>query len=215
MKKLVTMMVVAAVSIWSIIPANAANALPVNQTSGEWVQDSTGWWWKNPDGSYPKTAWKEINGVWYYFNQDGYMAHDCWQGDYYLTSSGAMATNTTTPDGYKVGADGKWIQENTATSVILQTGDYTTNLAMIVDNRGNTKFKVINDSNNDKHVNVTYVDGDKLIADGVTYIWNSDKGWYETGILDFKTSIEIKSDTEFDKYSAVGQYGIAMRYKKS
>lgn len=215
MKKLVTMIIVAAVSIWSIIPANAANALPVNQASGEWVQDSTGWWWKNQDGSYPKTAWKEINGVWYYFNQDGYMAHDCWQGDYYLTSSGAMATNTTTPDGYKVGADGKWIQENTATSVVLQTGDYTTNLAMIMDNRGNTKFKVIDDSSNDKHVNVTYVDGDKLIADGVTYVWNSDKSRYETGILDFKTAIEIKSDTEFDEYSAVGQYGIAMSYKKS
>lgn len=58
-----------------------------------WEQDSKGWWWRNADGSYPVNQWKEIGGKQYYFGSDGY-----------------ILTNTTTPDGYKVGADGAWIQ---------------------------------------------------------------------------------------------------------
>lgn len=38
-----------------------------------------------------------------------YMATNCWIGNYYLGSNGKMLTNTTTPDGYKVGEDGAWI----------------------------------------------------------------------------------------------------------
>ena len=36
------------------------------------------------------------------------MAHDAWVGDYYLQSSGAMATNAWVGS-YYVGEDGKWI----------------------------------------------------------------------------------------------------------
>lgn len=36
------------------------------------------------------------------------MAHDRWVGDYYVTSSGAMATSTRF-DGYWVDTDGKWV----------------------------------------------------------------------------------------------------------
>lgn len=64
---------------------------PVN-TSG-WKQDKNGWWYQNSDGTYPTNTWKEINGKQYYFGSDGY-----------------MLSNTITPDGYKVGADGAWIQ---------------------------------------------------------------------------------------------------------
>jgi hypothetical protein len=59
-----------------------------------WKQDGNGWWYQNADGSYPVNQWKEIDGKQYYFGGDGYMLHD-----------------TTSPDGYKVGSDGAWIQE--------------------------------------------------------------------------------------------------------
>lgn len=36
------------------------------------------------------------------------MAQSCWVGDYYLTSSGAMATNQRV-GGWWVGADGRWV----------------------------------------------------------------------------------------------------------
>lgn len=76
-----------------------------------WDKDSIGWWWRNADGSYPVNTWKQINGAWYYFEGNGYMAANKWiNGSYYVGSDGAMLTNTTTPDGYQVGADGAWIQ---------------------------------------------------------------------------------------------------------
>ena len=58
--------------------------------SAEWKKDSNGWW--NTEGSSWSIGWKEIDGKWYYFGQDGYMAHD------------------TTVNGYKLGSDGAWIQ---------------------------------------------------------------------------------------------------------
>jgi hypothetical protein len=63
--------------------------------AGEWKQDNAGWWYQNDDGSYPSSSWKEVDGKQYYFDQSGYMLHD-----------------TTTPDGYQVGSDGVWLQEN-------------------------------------------------------------------------------------------------------
>lgn len=62
----------------------------------EWKSDSTGWWYE--DGGSWVSGWKNLNGKWYYFNSNGYMAHD------------------TEIDGYKLGSDGAWIQ-----NVILAT----------------------------------------------------------------------------------------------
>lgn len=64
----------------------------VSETS--WAEDSKGWWIQNSDGSYLKNTWyRNVNGKWHYMGADGY-----------------MLVNTTTPDGYRVGADGAWIQ---------------------------------------------------------------------------------------------------------
>ena len=45
---------------------------------GAWLRDSNGWWWCNPDKTYPVANWKQINNVWYYFNQSGYMVENQW-----------------------------------------------------------------------------------------------------------------------------------------
>ena len=83
-------------------------------TPGVWKSDRTGWWFQNPDGSYPANAWKLINGLWYFFNGAGYMESSKWVESsgkwYYVGANGDMLTNTTTPDGYRVGADGAWIK---------------------------------------------------------------------------------------------------------
>lgn len=57
-------------------------------------------------------AWQpQDNGQWTYQNDDGSFATG-WIEDggksYYLDANGIMLTNTTTPDGYYVGADGAW-----------------------------------------------------------------------------------------------------------
>lgn len=55
--------------------------------------------------------WKLRDGQWIYVNDDGSLAISTWIGNYYLGADGVMLTNTTTPDGYCVGADGAWIPE--------------------------------------------------------------------------------------------------------
>ncbi|NGM16942.1 hypothetical protein GMI70_02785 [Eggerthellaceae bacterium zg-893] len=37
-----------------------------------WAKDAKGWWWREADGSYPKSAWKKVGGEWYRFGKDGY-----------------------------------------------------------------------------------------------------------------------------------------------
>ena len=108
-------------------------------------QDEKGWWYKRPDGSYPKNSWgyEAYNGksYWYYFLDSGYMAtgwvevngskyylfpnSDGWKGRmltgwqwidgncYYLApqgqNEGALYRNTTTPDGFTVDSEGRWV----------------------------------------------------------------------------------------------------------
>ena len=114
-------------------------------SGGQWVQDEKGWWYKRPDGSYPKNSWgyESYNGksYWYYFLDSGYMAtgwvevngskyylfpnSDGWKGRmltgwqwiegncYYLDAQGqnegSLYRNTTTPDGFTVDSEGRWV----------------------------------------------------------------------------------------------------------
>lgn len=76
---------------------------------GEWMRDDRGWWFKNPDGSYPKNRWEYIRSKWYFFDEDGYMKTGWinWNHKlYYCDDTGAMLSSTVTPDGFHVGADG-------------------------------------------------------------------------------------------------------------
>ena len=54
-----------------------------------WQQNSYGWWYQRANGTYPNSEWEIINGIWYYFDANGYMLAD-----------------TTTPDGYMVDSSG-------------------------------------------------------------------------------------------------------------
>ena len=60
--------------------------------SGSWVQSGSRWWYKHADGSYTTNDWEKINGVWYHFDNSGWMQTG-WVKDgswYYLDGSGAM-----------------------------------------------------------------------------------------------------------------------------
>lgn len=64
-----------------------------------WVYDQKAkkWWWIE-NGSYPKSEWRKIGGVWYYFCADGYMAADAYVKAknqelwYYVDENGAWQT---------------------------------------------------------------------------------------------------------------------------
>lgn len=72
------------------------------EAAGSWQTTSGRWWWRNADGSYPRSCWKQIGGAWYLFDSSGYMLTG-WQKVnatwYYLHGSGAVATGWTKVDG--------------------------------------------------------------------------------------------------------------------
>ena len=69
--------------------------------SGSWVQSGSRWWYKHADGSYTTNGWEKINGVWYRFDNSGWMQTG-WVKDgswYYLDGSGAMKTGWVKDNG--------------------------------------------------------------------------------------------------------------------
>ena len=86
-KKILTLVAAAAMTMAMSVTAFAAG----------WIQDSTGWWWDNGDGTWPANEWQWLDG-----NADG--VAEC----YYFGADGYMLSNTVTPDGYYVRGDGAW-----------------------------------------------------------------------------------------------------------
>ncbi|TMR87322.1 N-acetylmuramoyl-L-alanine amidase family protein [Streptococcus pseudopneumoniae] len=67
---------------------------PTPTKTDRWVQAGSRWWFKHSDGSYTSNGWEKINGVWYRFDNSGWMQTG-WVKDgnwYYLDGSGAMKT---------------------------------------------------------------------------------------------------------------------------
>lgn len=124
-----------------------------NTSSQGWENTDRGWkykesnrsyvtnTWKQVDGiwyffdgeGYIATSWRQINGVWYFFNASGAMVTGWVQSGndwyymnpsgamatgwvqsgndwYYMSPSGAMLSNTTTADGYRLDASGRWVK---------------------------------------------------------------------------------------------------------
>ena len=71
--------------------------------------------YQNADYTYVKNEWKQVWDNWYYFGEDGKSLHNTWaeiDGKwYYFDQWSVMLHDTITPDGYTVGSDGAWIQE--------------------------------------------------------------------------------------------------------
>ena len=62
----------------------------VLKDKGRWRHNSKGWWYEWSDGTFPTHTIIKIDGEYYYFKDDGYMAQNgYWYGVYY-SRSGAM-----------------------------------------------------------------------------------------------------------------------------
>ena len=124
-----------------------------NTSSQGWENTDRGWKYKESNGSYVTNTWKQVDGIWYFFDGDGHIATSWRQIDgawyffnasgamltgwvqsgndwyylnpsgamatgwvqsgndwYYMSPSGAMLSNTTTEDGYRLDASGRWVK---------------------------------------------------------------------------------------------------------
>ena len=85
----------------------------LEQEKGKWIyrEDSGRWMYRDGDGEL-KTGWffDDSDSAWYYLDSYGFMLKNLWiesnGNQYYLSESGKMLTDTVTPDGMYVGADG-------------------------------------------------------------------------------------------------------------
>lgn len=81
----------------------------MNCYAAGWQQNQNGWWWQYDDASWPAAAWQWLDG-----NGDG--TAEC----YYFDGNGYMLAGTTTPDGYQVDSEGRWILDG-----VIQTKSVT------------------------------------------------------------------------------------------
>ena len=52
------------------LTAAMAASMGMTAFAGQWVQNTTGWWWQEDNGSYPVSQWKWLDG------NNGYIGFD-------------------------------------------------------------------------------------------------------------------------------------------
>ena len=116
--------------------------------------------WMQLDGKYYylddngviANGWRQFDGRYYYFLSDGSMAANQWvDGAYYVGADGVMLVSTTTPDGKKVGADGKKVDERWKEVMISRVSQLTfrNELKPEEDEEYYTRFNGLTDLNQD------------------------------------------------------------------
>ena len=121
--------------------APASNSITSTSTSTDifatssWMYSNGRWWYKHANGTYTTNGWEKINGVWYRFDNSGWMQTG-WVKDgswYYLDGSGAMKTGWLKDNGSWYYLDGSgamktgWLKDNGSWyyldgSGVMQTG---------------------------------------------------------------------------------------------
>ena len=74
-----------------------------------WKSNSQGWWVQDSLGWYPTSSWQKIDGVWYYFKADGYMASNEYYYGYWFNSDGSWDSRYYLS--WKSNASGWWVED--------------------------------------------------------------------------------------------------------
>ena len=57
-------------------------------------------------------GWIKSGNTWYFYNKNGTLARNAWEGNYWLGADGKMVTNAWVDNGrYYVGKDGAWVKD--------------------------------------------------------------------------------------------------------
>ncbi|MFW2503359.1 hypothetical protein [Clostridium diolis] len=137
MKKLqITKKIVSSLAIALVLAVNPIVA------HAEWKQDSTGWWYAEGDSWYK--GWKQIGEKWYYFKDNGYMAHDCYIDNYSLNSKGYWDGALQSQD-FSVNYPSSWIKAKgtSGMSIYLLGNEFTIESELTVNMQGKSRDEVI------------------------------------------------------------------------
>jgi glucan-binding YG repeat protein len=74
-----------------------------------WKSNSKGWWVEDSAGWYPQNQWQKIDGIWYYFKPDGYMASSEYYNGYWFNSNGSWDPQYKLS--WKSNATGWWVED--------------------------------------------------------------------------------------------------------
>lgn len=75
----------------------------------QWKCNSTGWWVEDTAGWYPQDSWQKIDGKWYYFKPDGYMASAEYYNGYWFNSDGSWDEQYFLT--WKSNSTGWWVED--------------------------------------------------------------------------------------------------------
>lgn len=117
------------------------------------VDDGGKYYYFDDNGNLAIERWVDFNGKTFYVNKDGVMLKNQWVGEYYVGNDGNVLRDTTTPDGYKVGSDGRYIAETKQT--LPQTIVIRETVPVVVH-----QTEVINESNVGATEQITAVDSE-------------------------------------------------------
>jgi len=155
------------------IIASSISILPLTGASAEWKQDTKGWW--NAEDSSWSKGWKQIDGKWYYFGQDGYMAHDTNIGGYQIDNNGVWVQNTSNTAN----------SNNTSTNVNNINSNNTTNVTNNINNGIiiNEDIKNTASINQNNNIDATNTTGNKTFdgTNGFKDLGNNQYVYYENG----------------------------------
>lgn len=78
-----------------------------------WRKNRTGWWYGLGGGEYYRNTWKKIDGKWYYFNAEGYMAANEFVQGWWIEKNGEQKDPIRyswhkTKNGWWYGVKGGW-----------------------------------------------------------------------------------------------------------
>lgn len=111
------------ITITEAIAENIRNGVTTSteMKQGAWSNDEYGWKYTYLDTNLDAVGVAVIDELWYFFDSLGYMQTGWVEINgysyYFDTVDGTMLVNTTTPDGYRVGADGVWIPDSEVVAV--------------------------------------------------------------------------------------------------
>ena len=74
-----------------------------------WKSDATGWWVEDSEGWYPTDSWQKIDGTWYYFKPNGYMAMNEYFNGYWFNADGSWSDQYYLT--WKSDATGWWVED--------------------------------------------------------------------------------------------------------